>query len=110
MKNRGSVVENLEHLFRQNTSVFKSKIQYDQLILQILEDPSINAHCSNVDSADMKVQEDSDNYKMIFGLYIRGCCHSYGKDIKEKENVKRKSIRKPSLRTEVKKCSIVKSM
>ena len=79
--------------------------------MQILEDPSINAHYSNVvDSADMKVQEDSDNYKMIFGLYIRGCCHSYGKDIKEKENVKRKSIRKPSLRTEVKKCSIAKSM
>ena len=48
MKNRGGLwcltdnpqklFENLEDLYRQNTSVFKTKMQYDQLTLQILED------------------------------------------------------------------------
>ena len=105
VKNRGvlwlltdsgqNLFENLKHLFRENTSVFKTKIQYDQETLQILKDPSINAYYSNmVDSADMKVEEEtSDNLlEVIIGLYIRVRCHSYAKDIKEKEKVKRKSI------------------
>ena len=108
VKNRGlwlltdnaqKLFENVEDLFRQNTSVFKTKIQYDQLNLQILEEPIINAHYSNmVDSADMKVEDETSNnlLEMIIGLYIRVCCHSYAKDIKEKEKVKRKSIRKQS--------------
>ena len=53
----------------------------------------------------MKVEEETSNnlLEMIIGLYIRVQCHSYAKDIKEKEKVKRKSIRKQSLRTEIKK-------
>ena len=116
VKNRGGLwlltnngqklFENVEHLFRQNTSVFKTKIQYDQLTMQILEDPGINAHYSNmVDSAHMKVEKETSNnlLEMIIGLYIRVRCHSYAKDIKEKVKVKRKSIRKQSLRNEIKK-------
>ena len=56
--NGQKIFENVEYLFRENTAVFKTKIQYGQLTLQILEDPSINAYYSNmVDSADMKVEE-----------------------------------------------------
>ena len=46
VKNRGGLdngqklFENVEHLFRENTLGFKIKLQYDQLTLQILEDPS----------------------------------------------------------------------
>ena len=50
VKNRGclwlltdngqKLFENVEHLFRENTLGFKTKLQYDQLTLQILEDPS----------------------------------------------------------------------
>ena len=44
----------------------------------------------------MKVEEETSNnlLEMIVGLYIRLRCHSYAKDIKEKEKVKRKSVRK----------------
>ena len=46
VKNRGGLdngqklFENVEQLFRENTLGFKIKLQYDQLTLQILEDPS----------------------------------------------------------------------
>ena len=57
----------------------------------------------------MKVEEETSNnlLEMIIGLYIRVHCHSYAKDIKQKEKVKRKSIRKQSLRTEIKKSSSI---
>ena len=32
--NAQKLFENVEHLFRQNTSIFKTKIQYDQLTLK----------------------------------------------------------------------------
>ena len=38
---------------------------------------------------------------MMIGLYIRVCCRSYAEVIKEKQKVGRKSIRKQSLRTEI---------
>ena len=115
VKNRGGIwlltdngpklFENVEHLFRENTLGFKTKIQYDQLTLQILEDPSINAYYSNmVDNAEMEVEEGTSNnlLEVIIGLYIRVRCYSYAKDIKEKEKVKRKSIQKQSPRAEIK--------
>ena len=57
-----------------------------------------------------KVEDEiSNNFlEMIIGLYIKVRCHSYAKDIKEK--VKRKSIRKQSLRTEIKKRSTAKGI
>ena len=83
VKNRGDIwlltdngqklFENVEHLFRENTLGFKTKIQYDQLTLQILEDPSINAYYSNmVNNAEMKVEEETSNnlLEVIIGLYI----------------------------------------
>ena len=81
--------------------------------MQILEDPIINAHYSNmVDSADIKVEDETLNnlLGMIIGLYVRVRCHSCAKDIKEKEKVKRKSTWKQSLRTEIKKRSTAKSI
>ena len=77
-----------EHLFSQYTSVFKNRTQYDQLTLQILEDPSINTHYSNmIHSVDMKVEEERSNnlLEMIIGTYIRVRCHSYAKYMKEKQ-------------------------
>ena len=77
--NAQKLFENVEDLFRQSTSVFKTKIQYDQLTLQILEDPIINAHYINmVDSADIKVVDETLNnfLGMIIGLYVRVRCHS----------------------------------
>ena len=87
--NGQKLFENVGHLFRKNTLGFKTKIQYEELTLQILEDPSINAYYSNmVDSTDMKVEVETSNnlLEMIIGLYIRIRCHSYAKDIKEKKS------------------------
>ena len=84
----------LEYLFRKNTTVFKTVINYDLLKQKDLDDTNIIAYYKNIwGIAGVEVGENSMCWlEMIVGLYTRLRWYLYENDIKKRHEVKEKSV------------------
>lgn len=123
IKNRGGLwtlqkdVENMfievEKIFREKTAIFVTKIDYKEFVDFLFTNAVVYSCYKNIyTSIDVTVdKENADNLlEILLGLYIRVRSHSYAKDVREKNKIQKKCMKKNSLRTEIKKNHIQKML
>lgn len=115
IRNRGGLwalqkdVENMfievEKVFREKTAIFVTKIDYKELVDSLFTNAVVYSCYKNIyTSINLTVdKENADNLlEILLGLYIRVRSHSYAKDVGEKYKIQKRSMKKSSLRTEIK--------
>ena len=93
-----------EILFRTKTSTFTSSLVCKDLVTQSLKNITINSNFNDIIlSVDIHMKKEFriNLLEHILTLYFRVRAFSFAKDVREKH----KPLRKPSLRTEIKKAS-----
>ncbi|XP_065068671.1 uncharacterized protein LOC135693981 [Rhopilema esculentum] len=97
-----------ELLFRARTASFKTKLACEDLVSEILKDPSVlsnyNDICLNA-SLEISKEVSMDLLEHMLTIYFRVRTFSFAKDIREKHKISKKLAKKRSLRTEIKKSS-----
>ena len=94
-----------EILFRKTTKNFVTSIDYPALLGILVKDFDVKSNFEKIlsDNDCAKSEYAKNLLEKILGLYLRIRCHSYAKDIKEKQKIVRKTAgKKRSLRTELK--------
>ena len=97
-----------ELLFRARTAPFKTNISCEELVAEVLKDPSVLSNYNDLClDANVKVEKEvrMDLLEHMVTLYVRVRTFSFAKDIREKHKLSKKEVKKRSLRTEIKKAS-----
>ena len=97
-----------ELLFRARTASFTSAIACEDLVEEILKDSSVLSSYHDIClSANLEVCKEVgvDLLEQMMTMYFRVRTFSFAKDIREKHKISKRSAKKRSLRTEIKKSS-----
>ena len=97
-----------EILFRTKTPTFTSSLVYKDLVTQSLKNITINCNVNDIIlSVDIHMKKEFciNLLEHILTLYFRVRAFSFAKDVREKHKAAHKTLRKRSLRTEIKKAS-----
>lgn len=88
-----------EKMFRKRTEGFVTGIYYREMVGTLIQDSVVKSNYDKIlfESGISKTEYSENLLETILGLYLRIRCHSYAKDIKEKQKIKKKKSWKETL-------------